>query len=75
MLSYLTEELSFEGHRFFDLKRLGLPVTRSNNGDIIDGSGTPPEVLTLPAGDFRFQFPIPTAETQANPNFEQNPGY
>ncbi|WP_010230021.1 RagB/SusD family nutrient uptake outer membrane protein [Gillisia marina] len=68
-------ELSFEGHRFFDLKRLGMPVVRSNNGDIIDGSGTPPEVLTLPASDFRFQFPIPTAETQANPNFEQNPGY
>lgn len=68
-------ELAFEGHRFFDLKRLGKSITRSNNGDIIDGSGTPPEKLILPAGDFRFQFPIPQAEINANPNIEQNSGY
>jgi len=68
-------ELAFEGHRFFDLKRLGMAITRSNNGDIIDGSGTPPQELTLPAGNFRFQFPIPQAEINANSNFEQNPGY
>ncbi|MBW8245305.1 RagB/SusD family nutrient uptake outer membrane protein, partial [Muricauda oceani] len=41
-------ELSFEGHRFFDLKRRGEAVQRSNNGDLADGSGTPPEILTLP---------------------------
>lgn len=68
-------ELSFEGHRFFDLKRRGEPIQRSNNGDIQDGTGTPPEVLTLPAGDYRFQLPIPTAEINANPNMEQNPNY
>lgn len=68
-------ELAFEGHRWFTLKRRGLPVERSGNGDIIDGSGTPAEVLTLPAGDPRFQFPIPVAEINANPNMEQNPGY
>lgn len=68
-------ELSFEGHRFFDLKRRGEPIQRSNNGDIQDGTGTPPEVLTLPAGDYRFQLPIPAAEVNANPNMEQNPNY
>ncbi|WP_127137544.1 RagB/SusD family nutrient uptake outer membrane protein [Flagellimonas oceanensis] len=68
-------ELSFEGHRFFDLKRRGEPIQRSNNGDIQDGTGTPPEVLTLPAGDYRFQLPIPAAEINANPNMEQNPNY
>ncbi|WP_417885108.1 RagB/SusD family nutrient uptake outer membrane protein [Zunongwangia sp.] len=68
-------ELAFEGHRFFDLKRLGLPVERSNNGDIIDGTGTPPEKLSLPANNFRFQFPIPQDEINANPNMEQNPDY
>lgn len=68
-------ELSFEGHRFFDLKRRGEAVMRSNNGDIADGSGTPPEVLTLSAGDHRFQFPIPIDEINANPNMEPNPDY
>ncbi|MFT4831451.1 MAG: hypothetical protein ACI815_001099 [Psychroserpens sp.] len=68
-------ELAFEGHRFFDLKRRGEAVSRSNNGDIIDGSGTAPEILTLPAGDNRFQLPIPLAEINANSNLSQNPGY
>ncbi|MEP2056984.1 MAG: RagB/SusD family nutrient uptake outer membrane protein, partial [Maribacter litoralis] len=50
-------ELSFEGHRFFDLKRRGEPVQRSTMGDIIDGSGTPPDFPTLAADNFRFQLP------------------
>lgn len=68
-------ELSFEGHRFFDLKRRGEPVVRSTMGDIIDGSGTPPDFPTLPADNFRFQLPIPIAEINANQNISQNPGY
>ncbi|WP_445384179.1 RagB/SusD family nutrient uptake outer membrane protein [Robiginitalea sp. IMCC44478] len=68
-------ELCFEGHRFFDLKRRGEAVQRSAFGDIIDGSGTPAEVQTLSAGDFRFQLPIPIAEINANPNMAQNSGY
>ena len=68
-------ELAFEGHRFFDIKRRGEAVTRTNAGDIIDGTGTPPDVVVLPAGDHRFQFPIPIGEINANPNFVQNPGY
>ncbi len=68
-------ELAFEGHRFFDVKRLGESIVRSNFGDLADGTGTPPEVLVLPAGDHRFQLPIPQAEINANPNMEQNPGY
>jgi len=68
-------ELSFEGHRFFDLKRRGEPVQRSTMGDIIDGSGTPPDFPTLAADNFRFQLPIPIAEINANQNMVQNPGY
>ncbi|TYP73479.1 RagB/SusD family nutrient uptake outer membrane protein [Aquimarina intermedia] len=70
-------ELSFEGHRFFDLKRRGESITRSDNGEVIDGSGTKPEALVIPAGDFRFQFPIPQAEMNANSGFDgqQNAGY
>lgn len=68
-------ELAFEGHRFFDIKRMGEAVVRTDAGDLITGLGTPPEDLILPAGNFRFQFPIPQAEINANPNMEQNPGY
>ncbi|MBK5192165.1 MAG: RagB/SusD family nutrient uptake outer membrane protein [Flavobacteriaceae bacterium] len=68
-------ELAFEGARFFDIKRLGESIVRSNNGDIIDGSGQPPRKLILAAGDYHFQYPIPQDEINANPNMEQNPGY
>ena len=68
-------ELSFEGHRFFDLKRRNESVVRSTMGDISDGSGTPPDFPTLPADNFRFQLPIPIGEINANQNIAQNPGY
>lgn len=68
-------ELAFEGHRFFDIKRMGEAVVRTDAGDLISGAGTAPEDLILPAGNFRFQFPIPQAEVNANPNLVQNPGY
>ncbi|WP_405401031.1 RagB/SusD family nutrient uptake outer membrane protein [Maribacter sp. Asnod2-G09] len=68
-------ELSFEGHRFFDLKRRAESVMRSTMGDIIDGTGTPPDFPTLDADNFRFQLPIPIAEINANQNIVQNPGY
>jgi hypothetical protein len=68
-------ELAFEGHRFFDLKRQGLVIDRTNNGDFADGTGTPPNFLVLPAGDTRFQLPIPKTEIDVNPNMVQNPGY
>jgi len=71
-------ELAFEGHRLYDLKRLGLPIIRSGvYGDNADGSGTPAPVNTrnLPGNDYRFTLPIPTAERQANPNFQQSPIY
>jgi starch-binding outer membrane protein, SusD/RagB family len=63
-------ELAFEGHRFFDLKRAGLPVQRIPAD--IDGSTTSDN---LPAGSFMFVFPIPQAEVFANGNMVQNPGY
>lgn len=71
------KELAFEGHRFFDLKRLGLPITRSNFGDEASGGGQilPENVMTLPAGSPKFLLPIPQAELNVNPDMEQNPGY
>lgn len=68
-------ELAFEGHRFFDIKRKGLAINRTDAGDYADGTGTPPNYLTMASGDTRFQLPIPKTELDVNPNSEQNPGY
>lgn len=63
------KELAYEGHRFWDLKRRGLPVERLPS-DAPTANGT-----TLPANNFRFVLPIPNAEIQANSLIVQNPGY
>ena len=63
------KELAFEGHRFWDLRRKGLPVQRL----AIDAPNS--ASLLLPAGNFRFVLPIPDAEIKANPLLQQNPGY
>lgn len=69
-------EFLFEGHRYRDLKRLGVAGNRGVERDLTDctrQSGA----CTLPANDFRFTLPIPLAEINANPDIasEQNPGY
>jgi starch-binding outer membrane protein, SusD/RagB family len=64
------KELPYEGHRFWDLKRRNLPVTRLT-ADLPNPNAAP----TLPAGNFRFLLPIPNTEIQANPLIQQNPGY
>lgn len=63
------KELAYEGHRFFDLKRRSLPITRLAV-DAPSAAGT-----TLPANDFRFVLPIPLPEVTSNPLLQQNPGY
>ncbi|RZK47037.1 MAG: RagB/SusD family nutrient uptake outer membrane protein [Pedobacter sp.] len=63
------KELPFEGHRFWDLKRRGLPVARLST-DAPTPTGT-----TLPANDHRFLLPIPLVEIQSNSSMQQNPGY
>jgi hypothetical protein len=63
------KELAYEGHRFFDLKRRSLPVTRLAV-DAPSSIGT-----TLPANDYRFVLPIPLPEITSNPAIVQNPGY
>jgi len=69
-------ELAFEGHRFYDIKRKGLGITRDGtHGDAADGSGTPPSFTSMPAGDYRFELPIPLDAMNANKNLVQNPGY
>ncbi|MEM9340160.1 MAG: RagB/SusD family nutrient uptake outer membrane protein [Bacteroidota bacterium] len=68
-------EFFAEYHRFFDLKRWRMDISRSGFGDQADGTGTVPQVQFVPAGSALFQLPIPQNEIQNNPNFNQNPGY
>jgi len=61
-------ELWGEGFRFYDLKRLNLPLDRT-------GANHDPSVavtLSVPAGDKTWQFLIPQAEINANPLVSQN---
>lgn len=63
------KELPFEGHRFWDLKRRNLPVTR------LAADAPNAGAQTLPAGNYRFLLPIPDPEIKANPVIQQNAGY
>jgi len=65
------KELAFEGHRFFDLKRRGLPVVRNDN-DITSGAAIP---KTLATNARNYILPLPQDEIFANPTIQQNPGY
>lgn len=68
-------ELVLEGHRYIDLKRLGVEagvaIDRNSNDDWMSSS-TP---LTLSPTDYRFTLPIPASEISGNPSIEQNKGY
>ena len=76
----LTDEIIFnrrielwgEGFRWLDLKRLNLPLDRTVVPNYVSASAA--EVLSIPAGDSKWQFLIPRAEMESNPNIgEQNP--
>jgi len=56
-------EFAFEGHRFFDLKRLGRDLVKS------------PHYNTVPFFDARILAPLPQREIDGNKNLVQNPGY
>lgn len=59
-------ELAFEGHRWFDLKRLGRDVLKA---------GTVAGATDIPFTDPRILPAIPQRELDANPNLVQNTGY
>lgn len=56
-------ELAFEGHRFFDLKRLGRDIVKA------------PHYNTVAFTDIRILAPLPTSEVDGNKNMVQNAGY
>lgn len=57
------KELAFEGHRYFDLKRLGKPLERN-----IEDLAAPTDLNQLLLGQPYYQLPIPLKEVQSNPN-------
>lgn len=74
------KELSFEGFRFIDLKRLGTLAGASLDRDAAEyassawnfPAGNP---ANLPLNSFKFALPIPQSELNANSGIQQNPGY
>ena len=73
-------ELFGEGFRLTDLKRWGQGFTRSEAQDkniITQANSTNYELLSMPASDPRWLWPIPQAEIDANPQIkdQQNDGY
>jgi hypothetical protein len=67
------KELAFEGHRYWDLARNNLDVTRIDLANNYPGNVP----LVLEISNFRRILPIPQGELDANPNIreQQNPGY
>lgn len=68
-------ELAFENDRFYTLKRLGLPLQRTNEGANIDGSGVPAITQSIQASDYRWQWPIPQSAINKDSGLPQNSGY
>ncbi|MEX2566934.1 MAG: RagB/SusD family nutrient uptake outer membrane protein [Cyclobacteriaceae bacterium] len=56
-------EFALEGHRFFDLKRNGMDISKHG------------EFLEVPYTDYRILSNVPLPQIQLNENLEQNPGY
>lgn len=74
------KELSFEGFRFIDLKRLGALAATGLDRDPAEyassswnfPAGNP---ANLPVTSFKFTLPVPQIELNANSGIQQNPGY
>lgn len=64
------KELAFEGHRYLDLRRKNLDITRLP-ADAIQA----PAAVKLTAADKAYYLPIPLRELQANENISQHPKY
>lgn len=70
-------ELSFEGHRFWDLRRWGASLNENAKGYFYDGSGYQelPSVELRNYQPFATYMPIPNAEVLKFPELEQNTGW
>lgn len=70
-------ELSFEGHRFWDLRRWGVSLNETAKGYVFDGStfNEVPSVEIRNYQPFATYLPIPNDETVKFSNLEQNNGW
>jgi starch-binding outer membrane protein, SusD/RagB family len=66
-------ELWAEGHRWFDLKRLNMPLDRTVVPNFVSASVAGVMTIPAPSASNLWVFSIPTFEIQANPNTVQNP--
>lgn len=70
------KEFIGEGFRFYDLKRYGQGFSRNEaqNTNVTNSNGAD---MSIAADDYRWLWPIPQAEIDANPQIkdQQNPGY
>ncbi|RHO66578.1 RagB/SusD family nutrient uptake outer membrane protein [Parabacteroides sp. AF48-14] len=74
------KELFCEGYRMMDLKRWNVEMRRTpaqNSSFIVLPGAENGENMVKEAGNYRFVWPIPQAEIDANPQIkdQQNPGY
>ena len=70
-------ELSFEGHRFWDLRRWGLPLNETAKGYFFDGNNYSelPSVEIRNYQSFATYMPIPNSEVLKFSELEQNNGW
>lgn len=70
-------ELSFEGHRFWDLRRWGLPLNETTKGYFFDGTNYVelPSVEIRNYQPFATYMPIPNSEILKFSELEQNIGW
>ena len=68
-------ELAFEGHRYIDMKRLGVVANQQFDRDPRDCEAA--TLCLIPSDDYRLTLPIPATELAANASIrtQQNPGY
>lgn len=65
------KELVMEGHRLYDILRVGDTVERKGGTHFLNGE----DLITVNWNDYRTIMPIPQAEIDANPQIKQNPPY
>ena len=65
------KELVHEGHRFYDIMRLNLSVTRTGGRNFLNAD----EVVTVGWSDHLCVLPIPRLELNVNPGMLPTPGY
>ena len=68
-------ELSFEGHRYFDLVRTGKAVSVITKALMTKVDYDDKIYITGPIAEYQLILPIPVGEIEKDPTLTQNTGY